>query len=146
MAIPWLIGGAIVAAAAAITAAVADDSSSGSSDGAIRDEERKLKKEHKRKETLARKEELQSYADRVTKNLAKKYGVPDEEPLRNELATLLSVSSLAQANAAMQGDTILLQSTVRFKEQQQSVTSLQKELQNLEGAMSQLETLNDEFK
>ncbi|WP_404471048.1 hypothetical protein LG301_10170 [Vreelandella venusta] len=146
MAIPWLIGGAIVAAAAAITAAMADDSSSVSSDGAIRDEERKLKKEHKRKETLARKEELQSYADRVTKNLAKKYGVPDEEPLRNELATLLSVSSLAQANAAMRGDSTLLQSTLRFKEQQQSVTSLQKELQNLEGAMSQLETLNDEFK
>lgn len=173
MAIPWLIGGAIVAAATAISAAVASNDSSESSESYVRDEERKLERERKQKETAAKRDELKTYADRVTKNLAQKYRKSEPELLHEKIEPLLSVSGVGKS-AQLQsiftllgaqdlprgneyehglqqflhipGTTSLLELTDKFQEQKQAVERLDSELEDLEDAMLLLEALNDEFR
>ena len=165
MAIPWLIGGAAVAVAGVVAAAMSDnDSSSGSYSRDVRDEERRLERERKRQETLARKKELQTYVDRVTKNLAKKYAGSDSEHLHKELSEILGTASRVQSYIWPIGQTVsaslyqlkqnepvekllpLLNSTAEFQEHQRLASYLQEELAELEEAMALLEVLNDEFK
>ncbi len=146
MAIPWLIVGGVAAAVAAVAAVVSDDDSPSKSFSTIvSDEERKQENERLRKEATARKKQLQAYTDRITRNLAKKYGVSNEGATSKELRALLVASPSDQAIANQRG-AALLQSTESFQQHEVSVASLQGELNRLDFAMLVLEELNEEFK
>ncbi|PCM45941.1 hypothetical protein [Marinobacter sp. ANT_B65] len=144
MAIPWLIGGAIAVVATAITAAVASESSSGSSDSSVREKERELERAREHKETEAKKEDLQKYANRISLNLAQKYRPSDPNALAGKLKPVVSNwnNTLKTTDFASS----LLQLADKYQTKQQAVEKLESELSELEDAMALLEMIDDEFK
>ncbi|WP_353223364.1 hypothetical protein [Salinisphaera hydrothermalis] len=157
--IPLLIGGAAAAGIAVIAKSVSSTpggSSSQSSSTQIESKERELERQRRRNEAVARKDNLRRYTERVTSNLARKYGISDASGLSDvltselmsngEFAAMSSTPPYTRTLLGIKDSKSILYKSARFQSHQQKIERVERQLLGYEKALEFLEEIDGRFK